>query len=166
MMEEKLILDVTCGNRSIWFNKQHPNAIYCDAHPREIAKTWKSNAKSGASTRVYKCDPDFIADFANLPFMDDAFSLVVFDPPHLINASEKSCMHIRYGSLSADWKDKLKAGFNECMRVLKPKGVLIFKWCEVQIPTAEVIKAIGVEPLFGHKSGKRSQTHWLTFMKL
>lgn len=24
------ILDVTCGSRTIWFDKHHPDAIYCD----------------------------------------------------------------------------------------------------------------------------------------
>ena len=27
---EKKIIDVTCGARSIWFNKHHPAAVYCD----------------------------------------------------------------------------------------------------------------------------------------
>ena len=27
---EKKILDVTCGNRTIWFQKQEPHTIYCD----------------------------------------------------------------------------------------------------------------------------------------
>ena len=27
-MDEKKILDVTCGPRSIWFNKHHPAAVY------------------------------------------------------------------------------------------------------------------------------------------
>ena len=27
---DKKILDVTCGMRGIWFNKEHPAAIYCD----------------------------------------------------------------------------------------------------------------------------------------
>ena len=30
MSDEKFILDVTCGGRSMWFNKKHPNAIYTD----------------------------------------------------------------------------------------------------------------------------------------
>lgn len=25
-MDDKKILDVTCGSRTIWFNKHHPNA--------------------------------------------------------------------------------------------------------------------------------------------
>lgn len=27
---DKKILDVTCGSRSIWFDKNHPAAVYCD----------------------------------------------------------------------------------------------------------------------------------------
>lgn len=51
------------------------------------------------------------------------------------------------------------------MRVLDDYGVLIFKWSEVQIPTSKVIEAIGQKPLFGHISGKKSNTHWMTFMR-
>lgn len=49
--------------------------------------------------------------------------------------------------------------------VLKLHGTLIFKWSEIDIPTREVIQAIGIEPMFGHKSGKAMKTHWLCFMK-
>ena len=52
------------------------------------------------------------------------------------------------------------------MRVLKPNGVLILKWAETSIPTPEIIKAIGITPLFGQRSGKKSGTNWMTFMKL
>lgn len=162
---EKLILDATCGSRSIWFNKQHPAAIYCDAFPRECSKRWKSNAACGESTRVITVEPDVVCDFTGLPFNDETFALVVFDPPHLMDLSDNSWMKVKYGTLTRDWRSVIKGGIDECMRVLKPHGVLIFKWCETHIPTPEVIKAIGREPLFGHKSGKRSQTHWLTFMK-
>ena len=34
-MMTKKILDVTCGSRSIWFNKNHPAAIYCDVRDEE-----------------------------------------------------------------------------------------------------------------------------------
>lgn len=58
-------------------------------------------------------------------------------------------------------------GFAECMRVLDDYGVLIFKWSEVQIPLKKVLDAIGEEhkPLFGHRSGKHMNTHWMAFMK-
>lgn len=51
------------------------------------------------------------------------------------------------------------------MRVLKPYGVLVFKWAETSIPTPDIIKAIGYTPLFGQKSGKKSGTNWMCFMK-
>ena len=31
----KKILDVTCGMRGIWFNKNHPDVIYCDRRKEE-----------------------------------------------------------------------------------------------------------------------------------
>lgn len=48
---------------------------------------------------------------------------------------------------------------------MKPNGTLVFKWNETDITVKEIIAAIGKEPLFGHKSGKQSKTHWLCFMK-
>jgi hypothetical protein len=50
--------------------------------------------------------------------------------------------------------------------VLDTYGTLIFKWNEQQIKVKEIIDVIGVEPLFGHKSGKLSNTHWMCFMKM
>jgi len=48
---------------------------------------------------------------------------------------------------------------------LKPNGTLIFKWAETQIKVSEVLALTTEKPLFGHKSGKLSKTHWLTFTK-
>ncbi len=59
-------------------------------------------------------------------------------------------------------KPHIKAGFSECMRVLKPDHVLIMKWNEDQIKTREMLKAIDKKPLFGDR---RSKTRWLVFMK-
>jgi SAM-dependent methyltransferase len=67
--------------------------------------------------------------------------------------------------LHTDWRDDLRKGFAECFRVLKPDGVLIFKWNEDQILVSEILKLTPEKPLFGHRSGKRSQTHWMAFMK-
>lgn len=154
----KPILDVTCGGRMMWFDKHNPACLYLDN--RELPETELCDG------RKFRVKPDVIADFTNLPFADDTFSLVVFDPPHLIRVGDDAYMAIKYGRLGADWKSVLHDGFQECMRVLKPNGTLIFKWSEVQIPTREVINAIGQDPLFGHISGKKMNTHWMTFMKL
>ena len=113
--------------------------------------------------RKLEVKPDIIADFRNMPFGDKSFRLVVYDPPHLINAGESSWLAKKYGKLNTDtWRQDLKQGFKECMRVLEDNGVLIFKWNEEQVKLKEVLNAIEYKPLFGNK---KSKTHWLVFMK-
>lgn len=162
-MSEKKILDVTCGSRSIWFNKHHPAAVYMDKRQEFDTCVWES--KDGSAKRTMTVDPDIIADFTDIPFPDETFNLVVFDPPHLKQAGETSWIIKKYGKLKDDWQEMLRDGFTECMRVLRPNGVLIFKWSEVQIPADQVWRAIGQKPLFGHHSGKKSNTYWGCFMK-
>lgn len=161
-IKNKHILDVTCGGRSIWFNKNHPHALYCDKRNETVDIEWK---KEKHIIRPLEIRPDIVCDFTDLPFDDNSFYLIVFDPPHAKNLSEKSWMKRKYGDLPDNWKPIIKGGFDDCMRVLRLGGTLVFKWSDVQIRTADVIKAIGEEPLFGHRSGKRSNTHWMTFMK-
>lgn len=162
-MMDKKILDVTCGSRTIWFNKNHPAAIYADKRAEELKDVWKSG--NGQSERSCIIAPDIQCDFTDLPFDDNSFALVVWDPPHLRQVGENAWLAKKYGRLDNNWPKMLHDGFKECMRVLKPDGVLIFKWNEAQIPAAEVWKAIGQRPLFGHHSGKKSQTFWGCFMK-
>lgn len=162
-MAEKKILDVTCGCRSIWFNKRHPNAIYCDKRTESMTMAY---GKAHTSVHQLNIEPDVICDFTELPFEDNSFNLVVFDPPHLTHAKETAWLVKKYGKLDANWPQMLHDGFTECMRVLKPDGVLIFKWSEYDIPAEDVWKAIGQKPLFGHHSGKKSNTFWGCFMKL
>lgn len=147
------ILDACCGSRMFWFDKQNPNVTFMDIrrHYEELE-----------TGHVIDVDPDIVGDFRNMPFEDDAFDMVVFDPPHLIHAGENSWLAKKYGKLDELWPEDIRQGFAECMRVLKPNGSLIFKWNEDQISLQEVLAAIGEKPLFGNK---RSKTHWLVFMK-
>lgn len=159
---KKKILDVTCGCRSIWFNKQHPAAIYCDRRVEHYSGVFgRTQGKQSIDV-----EPDVVCDFTDLPFEDNTFSLVVFDPPHIDGLNETSWLAKKYGALTGDWRKILREGYAECMRVLKPDGVLIFKWSETQIPASEVWTAIGAKPLFGHHSGKKMNTYWGAFMKL
>lgn len=75
----KKILDVTCGSRTIWFDKHHPAALYCDNRREKDSRIWKSG--DGKSERLLTVDPDVLCDFTALPFTDGSFSLVVWDPP-------------------------------------------------------------------------------------
>lgn len=157
---KKPIIDVCCGSRMFWFDKDNPNVVFCDNR----VLSWHEYYPN----RYIEIKPDIVCDFTNLPFSDKAFKLVVFDPPHLTWAGETSWMALKYGRLDENWPQMIHDGFIECMRVLDDYGVLIFKWSEVQIPLSKVLGAIGKEhkPLFGHRSGKNMNTHWLCFMKL
>lgn len=148
------ILDACCGSKMFWFDKDNPKVMFMDN------RVVKENIGLGRELIV---KPDIVADFRHMPFADESFYLVVFDPPHLINAGKNSWLAKKYGVLDPiTWKSDLQRGFNECMRVLKPHGTLIFKWSEGQIPISEVLKLFSESPLFGDK---RSQTRWLVFMK-
>jgi len=157
---EKKILDACCGSRMFWFDKKHPSTLYIDN--RTMPPTKQTN---GATITVA---PDEVMDFRKLNLPDDTFSLVVFDPPHILKrGGKRSYMKEKYGELDrANWKEDLTAGFAELFRVLKPDGVLIFKWNEIDIPVREVLALTPVRPLFGHRSGKASKTHWIAFIKL
>lgn len=155
---EKKILDVCCGPKGMWFDKQDPRALYLDKRRESHSNNYPSGPKSMV------IDPDEIGDFTDIQKPDNSFYLVVFDPPHIPQESDGEITK-RYGALRGEWRDEIRRGFEECFRVLKPNGTLIFKWNEVRIPLKEILTLTPEKPLFGHKSGKKMQTHWVTFMK-
>ena len=152
-MDSKPILDVCCGGKMFYFDKTNENVLFCDK--RQI----KTNLCDG---RKFQVSPDLICDFTNLPFKNETFYHVVFDPPHLKNIGENSYMAIKYGKLNNEWPTILKQGFDECMRVLKQYGTLVFKWNEEQINLKEILNVIDYQPLYGNR---RAKTHWLVFVK-
>ncbi len=160
----KRILDACCGSRMFWFDKKNPDVEFVDCREFEDAQIWKSG-EDGKAIRYCSVKPDTVADFTNLPFEDETFYLVVFDPPHLVHVGENSWLAKKYGRLTGDWQEMLRKGFSECMRVLKPNGTLVFKWSETDVSVREILSIIGHTPLFGHKSGKQAKTHWMCFMK-
>ncbi len=150
----KRILDACCGSRMFWFDKRNENVTYMDIRKEDTEL---------CDGRKLIVEPDVVADFRDMPFLNESFHMVVFDPPHLLRAGENSWLAKKYGRLNeATWRMDLMQGFDECMRVLKPNGTLIFKWNEDQISLNEVLDCFGQQPLFGDK---RSKTHWLVFMK-
>lgn len=83
-MSDKMILDVTCGARQIWFQKHEPHTLYCDRRREHFEDRFGANH----SKRTLDINPDMECDFTKLPFDDETFHLVVFDPPHLIGESD------------------------------------------------------------------------------
>lgn len=106
--------------------------------------------------------PDIMADFREIPYKDETFYLVIFDPPHLLRAGEESYLKLKYGRLGENWKEDIKKGLEECWRVLKRNGTMIFKWNEEQIALPQVKKLLPCEPIIGQRRGK---TIWLVFFK-
>lgn len=151
------ILDACCGSKMFWYNKQEPHTTYMDIR-REIL-----HYKDRHLERTTEINPDIIGDFRNMDFADETFDLVIFDPPHLIKAGKTSWLAQKYGTLDLmSWKNDIQKGFDECLRVLKPSGVLILKWNEDQIPFKEVLKVIQKQPILGDK---KSKTRWSIFLK-
>lgn len=93
---------------------------------------------------MFSIHPDVIADFRDMPYPNNSFRMVVFDPPHLLR-NIRNCKFEdiygkppktkptgyqmkKYGALgNEDWRDTIRKGFKECFRVLMHGGFLIFK---------------------------------------
>lgn len=156
-MNNKEILDVACGGRMFWFNKNNPNVLFLDI---------RKETHILCDGRKFKVKPDRIMNFTKLNLKDRSFKLVVFDPPHITHVGKNSWLYKKYGRLEQNWQTDLSKGFSECWRVLKKHGVLVFKWSEESITVAEVLKLFNHKPLFGHTTGKGGKTKWMCFMKI
>lgn len=113
----KPILDMCCGSRMFWLDKQDERAVFSDV---------RSENHTLCDGRHLVIGPDVIADFRQLPFADNSFAQVVFDPPHLERAGVNGWMRKKYGALDkATWREDIAAGFLEAFRVLRPHGTLV-----------------------------------------
>lgn len=157
---DKIVLDACCGPRMFWFERADPRAVFVDVR-RETHTAADFSITNGE--RQIVVDPDIIAN--SLPFDDESFALVVFDPIFLEQPAICSLAGDVRCKLIGDWQDMLRHGFDECFRVLRPDGVLIFKWSETQFPVSQILALAPECPLFGQRCGKTSKTHWIVFMK-
>lgn len=147
----------------MWFDKTDNRCLFtdCRSEERQI-----NHLPSQTGRHPKKVRPDNIHDFRNMPYKDESFMHVVFDPPHVRGISLTSVTGFSYGSLDKQtWREDLRAGFFECFRVLCYGGTLIFKWNEVDIPLSQILALTDQKPLYGHRSGKKAQTHWVAFYK-
>lgn len=147
------ILDACCGSKMFWFDKERKDTVYMDK------RTLDTTLCDGRKLIV---SPDILADFRSIPFDDETFHLVIFDPPHLLKVGDTSFLKLKYGRLDTSWKEDIKQGLAECWRVLKRNGTMIFKWNEEQITLPMVKTLLPCEPLIGQLRGK---TIWLVFFK-
>lgn len=88
---KKPILDACCGGKMFYFDKNDPRVLFQDI--RNVETTL-------CDGRHFEVKPDVQADFANMPYDDESFSMVVFDPPHLVHSrGKKSKFADMYGCL-------------------------------------------------------------------
>ena len=139
-------------------SKDRADTVYMDARQGVRIEYEHENG----TVSVWEVEPDVVGDFRAIPFEDSRFSLVVFDPPHLVRA-HSGIITEKYGRLSPEWKADLSAGFSECFRVLRPGGFLNFKWSESEIPLGEVTPLFPLRPMYSGKYGKTSA--WFMFRK-
>jgi SAM-dependent methyltransferase len=153
-----MVLDPACGGRQFYFDKTDDRVLFGDIRVLDEV-TFTNNQR-------YSVQPDQVMDFRDLPFPDESFGVIVFDPPHSTRAGGTGWLGVKYGFLNKEtWRDDIRAGFAECFRVLRTGGVLIFKWAETDIKVSELLQLTEQRPLVGHKSGKQMGTHWITFIK-
>lgn len=62
--QTKPILDVACGGKMFYFDKNDPRVLFCDK--RKLHTTL-------CDGRTFEVKPDVIADFTQLPFSDNTF---------------------------------------------------------------------------------------------
>lgn len=158
MKEDTFILDACCGGRHWWIDKDNKNTIYMD-----IRSEPKGTIKLQTNWSV---EPDIISSYDNMPFDDNSFNLIAWDIPHKLK-NDSGIISKKYGFLGENWKETTAKGFNECYRVLKDKGVLIFKFNDLDISFKEVLSLFPVKPLFGTPTKKGvNNTAFFVFMKV
>lgn len=161
-MELHSVLDACCGGRMMWFDKDDPRALFIDRR-REV-HAMDLGTPGTARRQPLIIEPSIQASFTALPFADETFRLVVFDPPHLFPRRAGNLLNKKYGVMKADWLEQTRGGFSECFRVLKDAGILIFKWSDGDVQCHKILRlALPHKPLFGTRRGR--QTHWIVFMK-
>lgn len=158
----KPVLDACCGSRMFWFDRTDDRAVFGDIRSETHILPDRSSA---GGSRELIIEPDLRIDFRDLPFADNTFHLVVFDPPHLIRNGKSGWLAKKYGKLGEDWRADIRAGFDECFRVLRPNGTLIFKWNEHEVKVSEILSLTDQKPLIGNRCGKTAKSHWIVFMK-
>lgn len=144
------ILDLSAGNRAVWFDKKNKLATFLDKRS--------------------DVGPDFVCDTTDIPpEVGNGFDLVVFDPPHL-NCGKNSNMSKVYGHhTTAQILATLEGTAAEAHRITKQNALMALKWNNHDISLQRVFDLMPQwEPLFGHltKNGPRSQTYWVMLRRI
>lgn len=156
------ILDATAGTRSMWYQPHHPFVTFMDKR-KECYKDPRPDRYF-----VHRIEPNLISEWQDVPFPDNHFDMILFDPPHIIRKKGSKEIHLvkKYGELyEEDYKKVIREGVTELFRVLKPNGVFILKWAECSKKVDEILKLFPYQPMFGTRTGQKNNNHWIVFIK-
>ena len=160
---ESLILDVTAGNRMMWAHLQDKDSKY-------IMFTDKQEG--------LKVAPDIICNWRRLPFPDNRFLVVVFDPPHAWGFGVNSIHSDPMASEGSWWGNPSRRkelvldmihGQKEFARVAP---VLCFKWNDNCMSLERALSCLTEwKEVFRkevNSSGKlgKSKTWWITMTSI
>ena len=147
------ILDMSAGNRAIWFNKRHPDCLYVDIRA--------------------EVNPDLVCDMreGHPAIHNNTYNLIIFDPPH-VNFGANANMTKTYGHhTSAEIRDIIRGSAYQAWICGKPGSLMAFKWNDHDQSFKSVLALMDDwwEPLFGtttstrtrHKGKTNTTTQWV-----
>ena len=86
-----------------WFDKQNDQVLFMDN---------RKHYEKLESGHIVAVNPNIVADFRKMPFDDNSFYHVVFDPPHLLRAGSNSWLAKNIWKLNEQtWKEDIQKGF-------------------------------------------------------
>lgn len=143
------IIDLSAGNRAVWFDKNYRDATYVDIRP--------------------EVKPQVVADARALPAkIGRGYDLVVFDPPHKNSAATGNMSIRNYGHWTAEQITSIVVGTAlQAHRITRRDALMAFKWNDHtrKLSTVLMLMSPWWEPLFGHGvSGQqrhKSMTSWV-----
>lgn len=132
----------------------------------------KNNQETVFIDKKREVNPTILAAWQSLPFKNETFDLVLFDPPHHVRREHWKPleMYKTFGCLMEDsWSKDLKEAFKELFRVLKQEHFLIFKWNSHDKKLKDVLSCSENKALFCQQSTgfgtKKEATYWVCFRK-
>lgn len=139
------ILDLSAGNRAVWFDKAYPDAVWVDIR-KEV-------------------NPTVVADSRKLPKkIGKDFDLCVFDPPH-VNFGANAELSKTYGHhTTEEIRSIIRGTAKEAHRVTRRDALMAFKWNDhdQRLDKVLLLMAEWWEPLFGHKVSSRTKHSCMT----
>ena len=161
-----MILDMTCGAKQMWFQKDAKDVVYLDKRNGEIEFPENYNKYTSWNT-VHIINPTIQADNRYLPFKSNVFDMILFDPPFRKEQNNPAKMDYQYTMLNPiTWTMDIGKAAKEGFRVLKVGGFFILKWGESYAVIKEALKLFPVKPLFGtHLNYSKHKTWWIVFRK-